>query len=338
MKYKIESNKQDVLQAGVLLLARYRLRLYRAGVVQANNYYPSGVTMAELPRRTDQSVQRYKFGGKELDRSYGLDAYDFEARPYNPVLMRFTGVDPLASKYPAISPFAYCSNNPINFIDPDGRSTRVAQNEDGTYRVIGGDLDDDDYNIYVYSQDKDGNYTVRGQSIGVTTSLTSFYNSDGNAGWMGTINTQDNNGGKFLSENIFGNKMTLDEYMANASLGEKYDFKSIGVSSNMTEDEKIHHYYRGTNIGTKDGVAVYTSARDVGNIAAGYVAGSNGISWKEARIAFDLKQRGFEGLSTRNAEYWGWKMSVNNSTPHQRVTNFGNSLFGIWDMLKGLFK
>ena len=28
--------------------------------------------------------------------------------PYNPVLMRFTGVDPLASKYPAISPFAYC--------------------------------------------------------------------------------------------------------------------------------------------------------------------------------------------------------------------------------------
>ena len=90
------------------------------GVVQANNYYPSGVTMAELPRRTDQGVQRYKFGGKELDRSYGLDAYDFEARPYNPVLMRFTGFDPLASKYPAISLFAYCGNNPVNRVDPMG--------------------------------------------------------------------------------------------------------------------------------------------------------------------------------------------------------------------------
>ena len=90
------------------------------GVVQANNYYPSGVTMAELPRCTDQGVQRYKFGGKELDRSYGLDAYDFEARPYNPLLMRFTGVDPLASKYPAISPFAYCANNPVLNIDPTG--------------------------------------------------------------------------------------------------------------------------------------------------------------------------------------------------------------------------
>ena len=91
------------------------------GVVQANNYYPSGVTIAELPRRTDQGVQRYKFGGKELDRSYGLDAYDFEARPYNPVLMRFTGFDPLASKYPAISPFAYCLNNPVKYTDPDGK-------------------------------------------------------------------------------------------------------------------------------------------------------------------------------------------------------------------------
>jgi hypothetical protein len=154
---------------------------------------------------------------------------------------------------------------------------------------------------------------------------------------MGTINTQDNSGGKFLSENIFGNKMTLDEYMANASLGEKYDFKSIGAG-NRTGAAYETYVYRGTNIGTKDGIPVYTSARDVGNIAAGYVAGSNGISWKEARIAFDFKQGGIEGRSTRNAEYWGWKMAVNNSTPHQRVTNFGNSLFGILDMLKGLFK
>jgi RHS repeat-associated protein len=91
------------------------------GVVQANNYYPSGVTMAELPRRSDQGVQPYKFGGKELDRSYGLDFYDFEARAYNPVLMRFTGFDPLASKYPGISPYAYCANNPVRYIDLDGR-------------------------------------------------------------------------------------------------------------------------------------------------------------------------------------------------------------------------
>jgi RHS repeat-associated protein len=293
----------------------------------------------------NQGAQPYKYTGKELDMQHGLMLYDQLARPYDPNGW-FLTPDPLAEKYPGVSPYAYCMNNPIKYIDPDGRSTRVAQNEDGTYRVIGGNLNDKDYNIYVYSQDKKGNYTVKGESIGVTTSLTSFYNdskkADGTVyGWMGTINTQDNSGDLFLSNNIFGNTMTLDNYMANASLGEKYDFKSIGAG-NRTGAAYEEYVYRGTSIGQvkKDGVLipVYTSARDVGNIAAGYVAGSIGIVGKEARIAFDIKQGGFEGLSTRNAEYWGWKMGYNNSTPHQRVTNFGNSLFGIWDMLKGLFK
>jgi hypothetical protein len=126
--------------------------------------------------------------------------------------------------------------------------------------------------------------------------------------------------------------------MVNANLGEKYDFKSIGFEGKKEGKAYETYVYRGTKIGTKDGISVYTSARDVGNIAAGYVAVSNGISWKEARIAFDFKQGGFEGSSTKNTEHWGWKMGYNNSTPHQRATNFGNSLIEIWDMLKGLFK
>ncbi|GHT53762.1 hypothetical protein FACS189446_1990 [Bacteroidia bacterium] len=88
--------------------------------VQITNYYPSGTTMAEYPARTDQGVQAYKYNGKELDRSKGLDFYDYEARQYDPVLMRFTAPDPLAEKYYSVSPYAYCANNPINAIDPTG--------------------------------------------------------------------------------------------------------------------------------------------------------------------------------------------------------------------------
>lgn len=44
--------------------------------------------------------------------------------------MRFTSIDPLAEKYYFISPYAFCSNNPINRIDPD-RMDDYKINSDG---------------------------------------------------------------------------------------------------------------------------------------------------------------------------------------------------------------
>ncbi len=46
--------------------------------------------------------------------------YDYSARYYDGALGRFTTVDPLAEKYYSWSPYAYCANNPIKFIDPTG--------------------------------------------------------------------------------------------------------------------------------------------------------------------------------------------------------------------------
>ena len=34
-------------------------------------------------------------------------------------------VDPLAEKYTNISPYAYVANNPVYFVDPDGREIRI---------------------------------------------------------------------------------------------------------------------------------------------------------------------------------------------------------------------
>jgi RHS repeat-associated protein len=108
-------------------LGNNRIVMDASGTVeQVNNYYPSGTSMAELPRRTDQGVQPYKYNNKELDRSNGLDFYDYEARMYEPTLMRFTMIDPMAEKYYAISPYAYCLNNPVRFVDPDGKEIKLA--------------------------------------------------------------------------------------------------------------------------------------------------------------------------------------------------------------------
>lgn len=51
----------------------------------------------------------------ELDRMYGLDWYDYGARMYDG--LRFTTLDRYMEKYPHISPYAYCANNPMNAID-----------------------------------------------------------------------------------------------------------------------------------------------------------------------------------------------------------------------------
>ena len=45
----------------------------------------------------------------------GLPYLDYGARYYSPYATRWTTMDPLAEKYYFISPYAFCSNNPVNF-------------------------------------------------------------------------------------------------------------------------------------------------------------------------------------------------------------------------------
>ncbi len=68
------------------------------------------------------SQTRLYFTGKE-DQSvdFGLPYVDFGARHYSAALHRWLVPDPLGDKTPTVSAYAYCANNPINLIDPDGR-------------------------------------------------------------------------------------------------------------------------------------------------------------------------------------------------------------------------
>ena len=90
---------------------------------QETNYYPFGMPYEEgfYGDSYSPAYQPYKFGGKELDEMHGLKWYDFEARMKGTIIPPFTTLDPLAEKYYSISPYAYCANNPVRFVDPTGK-------------------------------------------------------------------------------------------------------------------------------------------------------------------------------------------------------------------------
>ena len=86
-------------------------------VEQVNHYYPFGALFGE---GVQSSPQQYRFCGKELDSTSTLNLYWFGSRLYDPLTARWTTQDPMSEKYYASSPYAYCQNDPVRFIDPDG--------------------------------------------------------------------------------------------------------------------------------------------------------------------------------------------------------------------------
>ena len=89
-------------------------------VAEQYDYYPFGKQHGDYHTGY---IHPYRYNGKELDEIGGLDWLHYGARMMEPEWGRFTTPDPLAEKYYDVSPYAYCGNNPVNAIDPNGRDT-----------------------------------------------------------------------------------------------------------------------------------------------------------------------------------------------------------------------
>ena len=277
-------------------------------IEQTNEYYPYGGPWGNAS--TFQGLQPFKYNGKELDRVHGLDWYDYGARRYDPAFVQFTQMDPLCEQYPHLSPYAYCAGNPVRYVDPDGRHIRVRKKGEN-YEVIEGGKVDDDLNIYDVTDGWENRV-----SIGKALSQYSFFNDDGKPAIGCIINLNDQSGQEFLTDFV-NNTPSILNYMFNATKGEKYDFKQQNAPNPTIVPENMYNN-RGMAISI-NGNDYIASARDIGNYAAGYIAGHNGLSWTEARLGFDAletRQHHFlpsiEGKPSRYAQFKGYTSGLKN--------------------------
>ena len=87
-------------------------------VTQGFLYAPFGeITTEYAPSWQNGTLPKYSFNAKELDEETGM--YYYEARYYKPPV--FTSRDPMFEKYFWMTPYAYCANNPVKYVDPSGK-------------------------------------------------------------------------------------------------------------------------------------------------------------------------------------------------------------------------
>jgi RHS repeat-associated protein len=132
-------------------------------ILEQKDYYPFGKEHENANLMS--STNRWNFSGKEKQTIRDLGWLDFSARMLETEIGRWFVIDPLAEKYYSVSPYAFCSNNPVNRIDPDGRADFWHNG-----KVIGNDGVDDKRILAIKTTEKsfgsnDNNSFVEGAGL-----------------------------------------------------------------------------------------------------------------------------------------------------------------------------
>ncbi len=103
------------------------------------DYYPFGSLMPD--RNYNDPDYRYGYGSMEKDdelKSKSGTSYDFGARFYDPRCGRWMSLDPLAAKYPGLSPYHHSADNPILFSDRDGQEFKLMNSDEALAYLLNG--------------------------------------------------------------------------------------------------------------------------------------------------------------------------------------------------------
>lgn len=102
------------------------LKTFNSLLTTSTDYFSFGMLMDG--RNYNSSDYRYGFNGKEKDddlKNIMGSSYNFGARMYDSRLGLWLSIDPKEQKFPGISPYNFCVNNPILYNDPTGKEPGV---------------------------------------------------------------------------------------------------------------------------------------------------------------------------------------------------------------------
>ena len=250
-----------------------------------------------LPQGNLAVTASYTFSAKEKDSETNLSY--FGARYYSSDLSIWLSVDPQASKYPSLSPYTYCANNPVMLVDPNGEE--FSEHIDKYGNIIA-HYDDGDNSVYLH---KSGT-----TEADISAQRRVLNNTGGEGKKVGEL------GGNIDQSGFFDNKLQLSAQYARKiskmgivnryiSFYEKvktngdWDLKNNNSNNHQSPMRtiwgiawKYDHENGASTIFSCDYFSG-ASAADVGNFHAGYtgkVAGfSNYILWKGAGAAETYK-------------------------------------------------
>jgi len=109
-----------------------------------------------LPQTANSS---FTFSAKERDLETGYSY--FGSRYYSSDLSVWLSVDPMVAKYPSLSPYVYCANNPVKLVDPNGEEVWKPEiTETGDIRLLAEDGDNIS-TLYEFLGGDDGLFSKR---------------------------------------------------------------------------------------------------------------------------------------------------------------------------------
>jgi RHS repeat-associated protein len=144
----------------------FKVEHVKSPIVQMDDYYPFGLAFNSY-QRENSTPQNYLYNGKELQDELNLGWYDYQARQYDPAIGRWMAPDPLSDLSRRWSPYTYCYNNPLLFVDPDGM---FGDYYDQKGNKVGTDGKDDG-KVYVVTDKKEISNIKANEKSGGTTQL-----------------------------------------------------------------------------------------------------------------------------------------------------------------------